>query len=166
MSQFNSDLSKAKRPHKRVVTSLLEYDEESKKMVPAKSMTDGSFKDETDINRIIKRQLPVPTEDSMIFADTTVMADFQTQSDMVAAVHEQFDLLPANLRYRFENDPAKLLDFMRDPENVQESIELGLRPKPKPDDKKAPEEDARPPKPKPEPEPTPPPSKKDSTVDS
>ncbi|AXL14451.1 internal scaffolding protein [Microviridae sp.] len=120
--------SAAKRRHPRNPVELLEYDEKTEKMVPAKSMTDQSFKKETDINLIIKKQINVPTPENVIFADTTIMSDFQQQSDMIANVHEQFDRLPADLRYKFQNDPANLLEYMGNPENIDESIKLGLRP--------------------------------------
>ena len=41
-----------------------------------------------------------------------------------------FDNLPSDVRNRFNNNPAQLLDFVADPENKEEAIELGLLPKP------------------------------------
>jgi hypothetical protein len=34
--------------------------------------------------------------------------------------------LPANIRSRFDNDPAKLIDFMENPANREEAESLGL----------------------------------------
>ena len=34
--------------------------------------------------------------------------------------------LPAQIRSRFENDPAKLIDFLDNSENLDEAIKLGL----------------------------------------
>jgi hypothetical protein len=38
--------------------------------------------------------------------------------------------LPAELRARFENDPAKLIEFIDNSENLDEAINLGLVNKP------------------------------------
>lgn len=39
---------------------------------------------------------------------------------------EDFMLLDAHIRARFDNDPGKLLDFVNDPKNRSMAIELGL----------------------------------------
>ena len=38
-----------------------------------------------------------------------------------------FEELPATIRKKFENDPAKFLDFVNDERNADEMVELGLR---------------------------------------
>lgn len=144
---------KTPRPHPRFVTKLMQFDFDSKKMVSPVSMTDQSFKKETDINRIIRKGVVDLGVSDMVFADTTQFADFQEQRDAIAFVHEQFDRLPSELRRRFENDPANLIDFMADPDNEAASIELGLRPKPPINGTEAPDGDTKPPKPDSEPKP-------------
>ena len=54
--------------------------------------------------------------------------------DMVLAADDAFMALPANVRERFNNDPAELVDFISDVANRSEAIDLGLIPLPgKPD---------------------------------
>ena len=53
---------------------------------------------------------------------------------MVMAADDAFMALPANIRERFNNDPAELVDFVSDDRNRSEAIDLGLVPPPaKPD---------------------------------
>ena len=35
-------------------------------------------------------------------------------------------LLPAQMRSRFNNDPAELLKFIKDPANLDEAVKLGI----------------------------------------
>lgn len=92
--------------------------------------TKQSFKAECDINNILKRFgstgiLPEPNKDRARFLDATGY-DYQEAMQTIAQARSLFEELPAETRYRFENDPAKLLDFVHDPANVDESVALGL----------------------------------------
>lgn len=49
---------------------------------------------------------------------------------MVENAKIQFDLLPAAVRDKFQNDPAQLFDFVMDAGNRDEAIKLGLIAKP------------------------------------
>ena len=40
---------------------------------------------------------------------------------------QSFESLPSELRGRFENDPAKLIDFLSDERNNAEAVKLGLK---------------------------------------
>lgn len=94
------------------------------------SLTQQHQKDEADINTIVKRfgltgQLPtnvrVPT-----YGDFTGVSDFQTAMNAVNMAEASFMTMPADVRARFENDPAKFVDFCSDPSNADEMIKLGL----------------------------------------
>lgn len=50
--------------------------------------------------------------------------------NVVANVNSQFEQLTPKIRERFNNKAINFLDFMADPANNEESIKLGLRPKP------------------------------------
>lgn len=117
--------------------------------------TKQSFKDECDVRTIIKRV----SEGSMLplqrargvgrYGDFSEVLDFKTALDQVNGAMDAFLELPARLRARFRNDPAELLAFMADPDNLDEAVKLGLV--------AAPDEllEAKPkPTPKPEPDPS------------
>lgn len=92
--------------------------------------TQQSFKDEVDINTIVKRfgltgQLPddfsMPMQGD--FAD---VPDFQTALNLVISAQEEFMKVPAEVRARFANDPGELMAFLGDAKNRDEAIKLGL----------------------------------------
>lgn len=99
------------------------------------SLTQQSQTEEADINTIVKRfgltgQLPenvrLPT-----YADFEEATDFQTAMNAVRAAEESFMRMPANVRARFQNDPAEFIEFFNDPANLEEARRLGLAvPKP------------------------------------
>lgn len=98
-------------------------------------LTQQQFKDECDINEIVRRfgltgELPenVRTPRS---GDFTGVNDYQSAMNAVRAADEAFMELPGELRKRFDNDPQKLMDFMEDENNKEEAIKLGLVNKPK-----------------------------------
>lgn len=94
-------------------------------------MTHQSFQDECDINKIMKRyqdtgMIEHVREISTNYGDFSNVDDYQTALNKVISAQESFDALPAEIRKRFKNDPAELIDFMNDPKNAQEAVQLGL----------------------------------------
>lgn len=92
--------------------------------------TKQEFKDESDINIILSRynatgQMPVINQAAPQYLDVTGM-DFQTHMEVVAGAQTLFNSLPSALRNRFENDPARFLDFCSNPKNKAEMYTLGL----------------------------------------
>lgn len=94
--------------------------------------TKQEFKDETDINVILRRfsitgQLPdnvrMPT-----YADFTDVFDFQTAVNAIAEARESFETMPAHVRARFSNDPGAFVAFCSNPANLDEARKLGLVP--------------------------------------
>ena len=98
------------------------------------SLAQQHFKDECDINNILRQfnitgQLPQnPLEPR--YGDFTGVVDYHSALNSVIAAQSEFDGLPAQIRARFENDPAKLIDFLENTENLDEAISLGLVSKP------------------------------------
>lgn len=98
------------------------------------SLAQQHFKDECDINNILRQfnitgllpEAPL----SPRYGDFTGVGDYHTALNQVIAAEDEFMSLPANLRARFENDPAQLIDFLENPENLNEAISLGLVNKP------------------------------------
>ena len=98
------------------------------------SLTQQHFKDECDLNLIMERATSTgefPPERPTFYGDFTDMMDFQTLSAKMLSAQKEFDNLPANIRDRFYNNPANLIDFMSNDSNLPEAIALGLVDDPK-----------------------------------
>lgn len=94
------------------------------------SRTKQSFKDECDVNRIVARfqatgQLPNINQLPPQYLDVTEL-DFQAHQTFIAEAQSMFSELPSALRSKFENSPAKFLDFCSNEKNRPELAELGL----------------------------------------
>lgn len=102
------------------------------------SMTQQHFKDEADINNIMARYQKTgvlvdpltQTTRKPMFDDFSELGDFRDHQQAVIDAQEMFMELPSRLRARFANDPAELLQWLSDPANKDEAIELGLFSKP------------------------------------
>lgn len=95
------------------------------------SLTQQHFKDECDINNIIERftrtgLLPQYPGEDMQYGDYTTSVDYHEAMTIVAQANQQFEALPSSVRDKFDNDPAKMLDFVSKKENIEESVKLGL----------------------------------------
>lgn len=107
-------------------------------------MAKQSFKDESDINVILRRYAdagisPHRNNFDAFFADVSAVPDYHNAFHVVEQASEIFYSLPADLRARFDNDPSKYLNFAMDSANHDEMIKLGMIEKPaeKPVDKPA-----------------------------
>lgn len=94
------------------------------------SLAKQSMAEDTDINVIVRRfgltgALPqsvrMPT-----YSDFTTVIDFQTAMNAVVQAREAFDRMPADVRYRFHNDPQEFVGFCSDDRNAAEAERLGL----------------------------------------
>lgn len=95
------------------------------------TMTQQHFKEECDVNNILKRYVITGVCDHInerqpIFADVSNVGDFMQAQNMILQANEDFMSLPSNVRKRFNNDPALLIDFLNDPASREEAISLGL----------------------------------------
>jgi len=99
------------------------------------SRTKQSFAAEADINNIMRRYattgvLVDPASAlsgrKLIYGDFSNY-DFRAHQTHIAAIRQSFDMLPADVRRRFDNDPACLIDWLSDESNKEEAIKLGLR---------------------------------------
>lgn len=109
---------------------------------PAQGRTKQSFKDECDINNIMKKfqrtgQLPDMIRKEPRYGDFADPVDFQDSMNLVIFAQEQFDALPAHVRERFANQPVRFLEFATNPANAEELVKMGLatkrEPKPSPE---------------------------------
>lgn len=93
-------------------------------------MTEQSHKRECDINYILKKydKTGLITNVSKFeaqYGDIPAIT-YKEAMDLVTGAQRQFDILPSNIRKRFDHDPAKFLEFFENSENRKEAIELGL----------------------------------------
>jgi len=98
--------------------------------IKGESLTKQSFTKECDINNIVKKYQKTGAldhvnkhEGSYGFASSD---DFTASMEIVAKGTTMFEELPSSIRTKFENDPAKFLDFVQDKNNLEEMQELGL----------------------------------------
>lgn len=94
------------------------------------TLAQQQFKDETDINNILRQfnitgQLPESTLPPK-YGDFSGISDYKTALDRVIAADEEFMNLPATLRARFNNDAAELIEFLNNDQNRLEAEKLGL----------------------------------------
>lgn len=95
-------------------------------------LTEQSHKKEVDINHIIKKH------DSTVLASTAALManelrfddvtgnDFQEAMFKVAKGNEAFMELPSELRKKFDNSPAMFMDFVQNPDNLEQMYDMGL----------------------------------------
>ena len=93
------------------------------------------FKDECDINNILRQfnvtgMLPEAPL-SPRYGDFTGITDYHSAMNAVIAAEDGFMELPAQIRARFQNDPAQLIEFLNDENNRSEAEKLGLLDTPK-----------------------------------
>lgn len=95
------------------------------------SLTKQSFAEEVDINNIVKRFVQtgeIPYQERLSagqYLDVSTVEDYQTALEIVREADAAFSDLPATLRERFKNDPAKLLEFVEGA-SKEELINAGL----------------------------------------
>lgn len=94
------------------------------------TLAQQQFKDESDINVLFGKYLEtgeIPQIDNLRnWGDTEGLYDFQETMNALVAAQQDFSQLPARVKNRFDNDPAKLITFLNDPENRDEAEFLGL----------------------------------------
>lgn len=94
------------------------------------SMTQQSFKEECDINTIVKRfgvtgmmpQNVVPPT----YQTFTGVIDYHTAMNAIAKARESFDQMSAEVRAKFQNDPQKFVEFCSNKDNLAEMRKMGL----------------------------------------
>lgn len=99
-----------------------------------KSKTKQSDKDQADIHKIIakfERTGLLPQRKATPLQGEMPQVDSFTEAmDVIITAQQTFESLPSDIRQKFENDPKEFLDFVGNPENEAEMIQLGLKEKP------------------------------------
>lgn len=97
---------------------------------PDGCVTQQQFKEESDINTIVKRfgltgTVPLNYKPPLS-GDFTEVSDFHTAMNAVRAADEAFMQMPAALRKKFNHDPQELMAFLDKDSNREEAMKLGL----------------------------------------
>lgn len=105
------------------------------------SMTKQSFREETDINILaskyirkdveytpvqIAAQIAAVTQKPLTYGDVSNATNLNDAMNVIAEIQDAFDVLPAIIRQRFDNDPLSLVGFLENPDNRPEAVKLGL----------------------------------------
>lgn len=109
------------------------YERELTDSVPVgDSLTKQEFTDDANINLVLARFgvtdgafMPYAVDPSY-YGDFTDAPDFRTALDNIRAASDHFNALPAKIRSQFNNDPATLYEWICDPANGEEAVQLGL----------------------------------------
>ncbi len=94
------------------------------------------FKEECDVNTIVdmyKRGAPLPVQIRPgQFADVSDLGDYKTALETVMEAEEVWNTLPLAVKEAAGGTAAGFVDFVNDPANADQLIELGLVPGPEP----------------------------------
>lgn len=87
-------------------------------LVAQDGMTHQEFRDDCDINRIMKKYLKTGLVPMFVepgrYGDFSTVGDFHEAQETLIRAKTQFDSLPAKVRERFKNDPGEFLAWVKD----------------------------------------------------
>jgi phage internal scaffolding protein len=111
---------------------------------PEDSLAQQHAKDETDLNKILESMVKTGTmpqfDNKGMYGDFTSSTDYHTHMNRLIDAQNAFYELNADVRKRFNNDPAELIDFLNNADNLHEAQKLGLINEKSPQAKPAPSE--------------------------
>lgn len=94
------------------------------------SLTKQEFKDDTDINVLVRRfgVVPLAAQHHQVpmYSDFSDVVDYQSAMNAILAADEAFMTLPPDLRARYDNNPQLLLEAI-DRREFQPLYDAGLR---------------------------------------
>jgi len=95
-----------------------------------------SHKDIVEINNIVKRHgidlLQKVAAMQTFEYDDNPNNDFQEVMNAVIKASNSFEAIPSAIRKQFDNNPAKFMDFIYNPDNAEKMVEMGLAKPPPP----------------------------------
>lgn len=97
------------------------------------SIAKQSFKAECDINHIMAKYnktgfIEHVSKYKGSYSDLPMAFDYHESLLAMQSADDAFNTLSADIRLKFENDPHLFLEFIEDPDNVEEIAALGLGP--------------------------------------
>ncbi len=123
------------------------------KIICGPSRTKQSFRDEVNINSIIRRferngMVTHLNKTAPFFGDVSGITGYQDAMNKVIEAKQLFMKMSPDVREKFKNNPENMIQYLSDDKNKEEAIKLGII--------KKPIEPPKPQTPKPTPTPTPP----------
>jgi len=96
-----------------------------------KGFTVQADREDADINKIVERfqksgVLPPSLKGEPFYGDVSGFGNLAESLIKIQEADELFMSFPANVRERFDNDKVKFIEFLEDPKNKKEAIDLGL----------------------------------------
>ena len=104
------------------------------------SLTEQHHADGLDIKNMINKYdrtgiLSNVQRGKAMYGDFTKVNEYQDALDLVNNSKNLFNELPSDIREKFSNNPGEFFEWITNPENSQEAIELGLQKAPAADPK-------------------------------
>lgn len=135
--------SKGKVKRNRVVIDCQKAIEDGDEEI----LVEQNHKASTDINNIIARhggyeavEAVAMMQSNMFRFDDVTGNDFSEAMNILVKAREHFDELPVKVRKEFDYNPGKFLDYVQNPDNLDEMIKRGfvtpVEPKPEPEPQK------------------------------
>jgi phage internal scaffolding protein len=95
------------------------------------SLTQQHFQEECDIINIIKRHdrngiIEHVQRGQARYGDFSEVTDYREALDLVQDANNEFMKIPADIRKQFNNNPGEFLNFVNNPENEEEMIQMGF----------------------------------------
>lgn len=95
------------------------------------SLTKQSFKDECDISNIMSKYqktglITHVKRHGGNYSDLSDVVDYHDAMNRIIKAQDAFNSLPSSIRAKFNNDPGQFVEFVSNPKNEKEMIELGL----------------------------------------
>ena len=108
------------RPHKRVSIDC-----------GGESRTKQQFAKECDINNILKQfrktgMITHVAKQQGYYGDFIGAGTYHDALNLIQDAQDMFMTLPSQIRAEFDNDPAKFLEFVHNPDNEEKMREMGL----------------------------------------
>lgn len=99
------------------------------------SKTDQQYKEDCDTNTIINKfrktgQITHLAQRQGSFADVSQIPDLLPSLEKLQEAADHFQTLPSKIRTKFNNSIENLVQFLHNPDNTTEAINMGLIPKP------------------------------------
>lgn len=95
------------------------------------SMTNQSDANETNINLIVAKYLktgmiPQVSKLQPLYGDFTQIGSYTDALETIRAAQDAFMEVPAKIREQFGNDPARFIEYVHDPKNIDQLRAWGL----------------------------------------